>query len=54
MRGFDFSSWQAVLSTVLGLGIVTLAAVGIRLLFRLTTSSAASARTGRSTSGCVL
>ena len=36
MRGFDFSSWQAVLSTVLGLGIVTLAAVGIRLLFMLT------------------
>ena len=36
MRGLDFSSWQAVLSTVLGLGIVTLAAVGIRLLFMLT------------------
>ena len=36
MRGLDFSSWQAVLSTVLGLGIVTLVAVGIRLLFMLT------------------
>jgi hypothetical protein len=36
MRGLDFSSWQAVLSTVLGLGVVTLVAVGIRLLFMLT------------------
>jgi uncharacterized membrane protein YgcG len=36
MRGFDFSSWQAVFSTVLGLGIVTLVAVGLRLLFMLT------------------
>ena len=32
MRGIDFSSWQAVLSTVLGLGIVTLVMVGIRLM----------------------
>jgi len=32
MRGLDFSSWQAVLSTVLGLGIVTLVMVGIRLM----------------------
>ena len=32
MRGFDFSSWQAVLSTVLGLGVVTLMMVGIRLM----------------------
>ena len=97
MRGLDFSSWQAVLSTVLGLGIVTLVAVGLRLLFMLTiqqrrerenrqinerlrtliaayktlggsftgtlevdpthlrdlrASGGASARTGRSTSGC--
>ncbi len=32
MRGFDFSSWQAVLSTLLGLAIITLLGVGIRLL----------------------
>ncbi|KQO00289.1 MULTISPECIES: hypothetical protein [Stenotrophomonas] len=32
MRGLDFSSWQAVLSTLLGLMIITLVGVGIRLL----------------------
>jgi heme exporter protein D len=32
MRSFDFSSWQAVLSTVLGLGVVTLVMLGVRLL----------------------
>src|ERR1043165_7165514 len=32
MRSFDFSSWQAVLSTLLGLAIITLLGVGIRLL----------------------
>jgi len=31
MRGLDFSSWQALLSTVLGLTLVTLMMVGIRL-----------------------
>jgi heme exporter protein D len=30
--GLDFSSWQALLSTVLGLGVITLVMVGIRLL----------------------
>lgn len=30
MLGLDFSSWQAVLSTVFGLGLVTLVMVGIR------------------------
>jgi len=30
--GFDFSSWQAVLSTLLGLSIITLVMVGVRLL----------------------
>ena len=29
---FDFSSWQGVLSTLLGLVLVTVIAVGIRLL----------------------
>jgi hypothetical protein len=32
MRGFDFSSWQGILSTLLGLTIITLLGVGIRLL----------------------
>jgi heme exporter protein D len=32
MRGYDFSSWQGVLSTLLGLAIITLLGVGIRLL----------------------
>ncbi len=32
MRGFDFSSWQAVLSTLGGLALVTLLGVGIRLV----------------------
>jgi len=30
--GFDFSSWQGVLTTVLGLSVITLVMVGIRLL----------------------
>ncbi|HTU66068.1 MAG TPA: hypothetical protein VMF52_08970 [Steroidobacteraceae bacterium] len=36
MRSFDFSSWQAVLSTLLGLAIITLLGVGIRLLLMQT------------------
>jgi len=32
MRGLDFSSWQALVSTLLGLAVVTLIGVGIRLL----------------------
>ncbi len=32
MRNLDFSSWQGLLSTVLGLCVVTLVMVGIRLL----------------------
>ncbi|WP_347554199.1 hypothetical protein [Robbsia sp. KACC 23696] len=32
MRNLDFSSWQAMLSTLLGLAIITLLGVGIRLL----------------------
>jgi len=32
MRNLDFSSWQALLSTVLGLAVITLIGVGIRLL----------------------
>ena len=32
MRGLDFSSWQAVLSTLAGLAVITLLGVGIRLL----------------------
>ncbi|MCY1284791.1 hypothetical protein D9M68_415390 [compost metagenome] len=32
MRNLDFSSWQGLLSTLLGLAVITLIAVGIRLL----------------------
>jgi hypothetical protein len=32
VRNLDFSSWQALLSTLLGLGVITLIGVGIRLL----------------------
>ena len=32
MRGVDLSSWQAVLSTLFGLALATLAGVGLRLL----------------------
>jgi hypothetical protein len=32
VRNLDFTSWQALLSTLLGLGLITLIGVGIRLL----------------------
>jgi hypothetical protein len=32
MRSLDFSSWSGLLSTVLGLALITLLGVGIRLL----------------------
>ena len=32
MRGVDFSSWQALVSTLFGLALITLIGVGIRLL----------------------
>jgi hypothetical protein len=32
MRGLDFTSWQALVSTLLGLSVITLIGVGIRLL----------------------
>ncbi|ANB16701.1 hypothetical protein [Dokdonella koreensis] len=32
MRNLDFSSWQALLTTVLGLAVITLIGVGIRLV----------------------
>src|SRR6478736_9657220 len=32
MRNLDFSSWQGLLSTVLGLAVITLIGVGIRLV----------------------
>jgi hypothetical protein len=32
VRNLDFSSWQGLLSTVIGLSVITLIAVGIRLL----------------------
>ena len=36
MRGIDFSSWQGVVSTLVGLAIITLLGVGIRLLLMQT------------------
>jgi uncharacterized membrane protein YgcG len=36
MRGLDFSSWQRLLATILGLTLVTLLGVGIRLLTQMT------------------
>lgn len=36
MRFFDFSSWQGILTTLLGLSLITLIGVGIRVLMMLT------------------
>jgi heme exporter protein D len=36
MRIFDFSSWEGVLSTLLGLAVITLLGVGIRLMLMQT------------------
>ena len=36
MRLFDFSSWQSIGTTLLGLALVTLIGVGIRLLVMMT------------------
>lgn len=36
MRNLDFSSWQAILSTLLGLAVITLIGVGIRLVIMQT------------------
>jgi len=36
MRGLDFSSWQSLLATLLGLALVTLIGMGIRLLMMVT------------------
>lgn len=36
MRNLDFSSWQTMLSMLLGLAVITLIGVGIRLLAQQT------------------
>lgn len=36
MRGLDFSSWESVLATVLGLALITLIGVGLRLVVMMT------------------
>ncbi|HWK55046.1 MAG TPA: hypothetical protein VNR18_11795, partial [Hyphomicrobiales bacterium] len=36
MRGLDFTSWQSVLATFIGLALVTLISMGIRLLMMMT------------------
>lgn len=36
MRGIDFTSWESVLTTVIGLALVTLIGIGIRLVMMMT------------------
>ena len=36
MRNFDFSSWQSVLTTLIGIAIFALVGIGIRILFMVT------------------
>lgn len=36
MRGIDFSSWQSLLMTMIGLGLFMLISIGIRLLMMFT------------------
>lgn len=36
MRGFDFSSWQAIATTLMGLSLITIIGVGVRLLAMMT------------------
>ena len=36
MRGLDFSSWESVLATVLGIALITLIGVGLRLVIMMT------------------
>ncbi len=36
MRGIDFSSWQSLLITLIGLALFTLISIGIRLLMMFT------------------
>ncbi len=36
MRGLDFSSWQAVILSLLGLMLVTLVGMGLRLIMMMT------------------
>ena len=51
MRGIDFSTWQTVLSTILGLALIILIGVGVRLLVMFTIQQRRDRETGRSTSG---
>ena len=36
MRGMDFTSWQGIMSTIIGLALITLIGVGVRLLVMTT------------------
>lgn len=36
MRGFDFSSWQAIVTSVVGLLLFTMIGMGIRLIMMMT------------------
>jgi hypothetical protein len=51
MRFLDFTSWQSVLLTLVGLALITLISMGIRLIMMFSIQRGASARTGRSTNG---
>ena len=36
MRGFDFSSWESIVTTIIGLALITLIGMGIRLVMMFT------------------
>lgn len=52
MRGLDFSSIPAMVTTLLGLVLFSLVAVGIRLLFMQTVQRRRERENGRSTNAC--
>lgn len=52
MRNPDFSSWQAMAFSFVGIALVTLIGVVTRLVLMQTVRSVATGKTGRSTNGC--
>lgn len=52
MSKLDFSSWQAVTTTLLGLVVVTVLMVVIRLVLWRSCNSDASVKTVKSTNAC--
>jgi glucose uptake protein GlcU len=53
LRGIDFGSWPSVLSTLLGLAVVTLVMIGVRLLVMPQVQQRRERANRRSTSVCV-